>query len=138
MLPSNGNHRPCDWWFDIDQTPSNEMTATCPYNIVRDGITCIKQIEDSASVGSTHIKEIATAAPAKHLQAYTHQKLMRQGTSDVVTEGKIPGDKLIGEIILRKIFLIPMLIDPHGKWGPMFDLFLFNVRPPEPIKFWAN
>ena len=28
MMSSNGNIRPCDWCFNIDQTTTNEMTTT--------------------------------------------------------------------------------------------------------------
>ena len=31
-----------------------------------------------------------------------------------------------------------MPIDPHGKWGHMFDRFLFGTRPPDPLEFRAN
>ena len=51
---------------------------------------------------------------------------------------KIHGDVLIGELVQRKIILLPMPIDPHGKWGPMFDQFLFGTRPPDPLVFRAN
>ena len=57
---------------------------------------------------------------------------MQQGTSDAATEDKVSGDTLIGELLRRKTILIPMPIDPHGKWGPMFDRFLVNTMPPEP------
>jgi len=138
LMPSNGNLRPLDWCFDIDQTPTNDMTATCPYNAMGGDVTCIKPSEPSALLDPANAKEIVTAAAVKHLQVYERQKLMRQGTSDAATENRVSGDTLIGELLLRKTILIPMPIDPHGKWGPMFDRFLFGTRPPDPLEFRAN
>jgi len=31
-----------------------------------------------------------------------------------------------------------MPIDPHGKWGLIFDQFLFGTRPPDPLEFRNN
>ena len=31
-----------------------------------------------------------------------------------------------------------MPIDPHGRWGPMFDRFLFGTRSPESLELRAN
>ena len=138
MIPSNGNLWPCDWCFDIDQTTTNEMAATCPYNIMVGVVTCIKTIEDMAPVSSANVKEIVMAVAVKHLQTYKRLQLMRQGTIDTATEDKIAGDTLIRELLCCNTILIPMPIDPHGKWGPMFDRFLFNTRPPDLLKFCIN
>jgi len=137
-MPSNGNIRSCDWVFDIDQTTSNEMTATCPYNLLGGDVTCIKPIEDTMIVVSANVKETVTAAVVKHLQDHERLKLMRGGTTDAVTANKMHGDVLIGELIQRKIILLPMPIDLHGKWGLMFDQFLFGTRPPDPLEFRKN
>jgi len=72
------------------------------------------------------------------LQTYERLKLMRQGTIDTGTEDNIAGNTLIRELLHRKTILIPTPIDPHGKWGPMFDWFLFNTRPPDTLTFFAN
>ena len=138
MMPSNGNIRPCDWCFDLDQTTSNEMTATCPYNTIGGDVTCIRPIEDTTPVESTNVKETVTAAAVKHLQTHERLKLMRGGTTNAATDDKIRGDVLIGELIRKKIILLPMPIDPHGRWGPMFDLFLFGTRPPDQLEFRTN
>mmetsp|Transcript_18973 Transcript_18973/g.34190 ORF Transcript_18973/g.34190 Transcript_18973/m.34190 type:complete len:1170 (+) Transcript_18973:5063-8572(+) len=138
MMPSNGNIRPCDWCFDLDQTTSNEMTATCPYNTLGGDVTCIKPIEHTTLVDSANVKEIVTAAAVKHLQTHERLKLMRNGTTDAATDDKIRGDVLIGELIRKRIILLPMPIDPHGRWGPMFDQFLFGTRPPDQLGFRAN
>jgi len=114
------------------------MNATCPYNTMSGDVTCIKPVEDTALMVSANVKETVTAAAVKHLQNHERLKLMRAGTTDAATEDKIHGDVLIGELIQRRIILLPMPIDPHGKWGPMFDQFLFGTRPPDPLVFRAN
>ena len=114
------------------------MTATCPYNTMGGDVTCIKPIEDIAIVSSTNVKETVMATAVKHLQTYARLKLMRNVTIDAATEDKISGDRLIGELLQRKIILIPMPIDPHRKCGPMFNQVLFNTRPPDLLEFRDN
>jgi hypothetical protein len=138
MMPSNGNIRPCDWCFDLDQTISNEMTTTCTYNILGGDVTCIKPIEDTALVVSVNLKETVTAAAVKHLQTHERLKLMRNGTTDAATDDKVRGNILIGELIQKRIILLSMPINPHGQWGPMFNQFLFGMRPPDQLGFQAN
>ena len=94
-------------------------------------VTCIKPVEDTALVVSANVKETVTAAAFQHLQTYERLKLMWNGTIDAATKDKISGDILIGELLQHKLILLPMPIDPHGKWGPMLDQFLFNTRPPD-------
>jgi len=80
--------------------PTNETTATCPYNTVGGDVTCIKPNDSSALLDPANVKEIVIATAVKHLQVYKRQKLMRQGTSDAATEDKVSGDTLIGELLL--------------------------------------
>ena len=95
-------------------------------------------IEDTALVVSANVKESVTAAAVRHLQTHERLKLMRNGTTDAATDDKIRGDILIGELIQKRIILLPMPIDPHGQWGPMFNQFLFGTRPPDQLGFQAN
>ena len=46
---------------------------------------------------------------------------MRAGTIDVATGTKISGDTLIGELTASNTILLPIPLDPHGRWGLMFE-----------------
>ena len=46
-----------------------------------------------------------------------------------MTENSISGEDIIKQMIDKGIILIPMTIDPHGKWGPMLENFLFGYTP---------
>ena len=50
----------------------------------------------------------------------------------------IMGDELLGDLIRKHIVLIPMAIDPHGKFGPMLEHFLFGYTPRKPLSFIDN
>ena len=56
-------------------------------------------------------------------------KLQRDGSEDATTGASLPGEEIIEELLQKMIILFPIVIDPHGKWGPMFDSFLFDSRP---------
>jgi len=51
---------------------------------------------------------------------------------------QVSRDTLTGELISKKTIIILMPIGPHRKWGLMFGLFLFSIRPPESLVFWVN
>jgi len=75
------------------------------------------------------LQMLRKSAAVEHLQTYERLKLMRGGTIDAATDVKISGDILIGELLHSKTILIPMPIDPHGKWGPMTNSSLRPDRP---------
>lgn len=41
---------------------------------------------------------------------------------------KIPGEQIMGELVAANVVLIPMAVDPHGKWGPVVDRFFVWQR----------
>ena len=63
---------------------------------------------------------------------------MRQGTSNPSTQASLTGDQIIGELIRLTTLLIPAAISPHGRWGPLFHLFLFGTLAVEqkPFPLW--
>ncbi len=40
----------------------------------------------------------------------------------------IQGDAVIGDLLRQNMILIPFAIDPHGRWGPILDNFLFSSK----------
>ena len=53
---------------------------------------------------------------------------MRDNKRDPDTKAWISGDKAMGQLVDSGIALIPMAIDPHGRWGPLTHNFLFHHR----------
>jgi hypothetical protein len=45
------------------------------------------------------------------------------------------GDTIIGDLLTRSMVLIPLAIDPHGRFGPLLQTFLFDTEPATPISF---
>ncbi len=56
-------------------------------------------------------------------------------TKKTSTGISIIGDKVIGNILAKNMILIPLAIDPFGRFGPLFQHFLFNTPPTTPITF---
>jgi hypothetical protein len=44
-------------------------------------------------------------------------------------------DRVIGDILAKNMILIPLVIDPFGRFGPILQHFLFNTPPTNPITF---
>jgi hypothetical protein len=42
---------------------------------------------------------------------------------------------VIGDILVKNMVLIPLAIDPFGRFGPLLQHFLFNIPPTTPITF---
>ena len=63
---------------------------------------------------------------------------MRVGTKDDATEEAVPGDEMIGELVSSGVALIPFAIDPHGRFGPLLENFLFHCVPRRHLTFPAS
>ena len=61
--------------------------------------------------------------------------MQREGSKDSVTDKPLDGKQVVGELIEQGVVLIPFAVDPHGRWGPMAENFLFHCAPRAPIKF---
>ena len=40
---------------------------------------------------------------------------------------RITGDSVIGDLLLQNMILIPFAVDPHGRFGPILNHFLFHT-----------
>jgi hypothetical protein len=64
-----------------------------------------------------------TVTADKHLSKFERRKCMRCNKQD--NEANIiDGDIAIGELIEANMVLLPFVIDPHGRWGPILQHFL--------------
>ena len=73
-----------------------------------------------------------------HLQKYEKKKIGRDNKTDPTTGIITVGDTIIGELLTRNMVLIPLAIDPHGRFGPLLQTFLFDTEPATPISFTTN
>ena len=72
-----------------------------------------------------------------HLQKYEKKKIGRENKTDKITGTTTTGDTVIGDLLDRNInmILIPVAIDPFGRFGPILQTFLFDTEPTNPITF---
>ena len=78
---------------------------------------------------SANIIEKVTAVAERNLQKKERLKLVREDAGDSDAANSTSGEEIIGELIQKGIILMPWAIDPHGKWGPVLENFLFNCEP---------
>ena len=45
------------------------------------------------------------------------------------------GDTVIGDILDQDMILLPLAIDPLGRFGPILQHFLFAIQPASPLTF---
>lgn len=127
--------KPLDLCFDIDPTPSTSDQPPCPYPTIGGDITIAPPIPATPIPDSEDVIETVTAIAATHLQTKERGKYVRPAREDKVTGVKVPGEQVIGQLLDRRIILLAMAIDPHGKWGPAMDWFLFHIRPRKLLTF---
>ena len=54
-----------------------------------------------------------------HLQKYEKQKIGRENKTDKITGTTTTGDTVIGDLLDHNMILIPIAIDPFGRFGPI-------------------
>lgn len=52
---------------------------------------------------------------------------MRAADIDPDTRRKIPSEHVMCELVMPLAVLMHFAVDPHGKWGPTMEHFLFNT-----------
>ncbi len=87
---------------------------------------------------SPDVTLILTANADTHLQKYEKKKIGRNNKTDPATGIITVGDTLLGDLLTHNMVLIPLAIDPHGRFGPLLQTFLFDTEPATPISFTTN
>lgn len=130
VIDSDTNLFPLDVSFDIDPSPSTATSAAfVPYSTIGGDVTITPPVQAPRLSASVDLYEKVTAVAERNLQTKERLKLVRDGSGDPMTENSISGEDIIKQMIDKGIILIPMTIDPHGKWGPMLENFLFGYTP---------
>jgi hypothetical protein len=124
--------QPFDFSFDPDPHISPEINTHCPYTTIGADITIahnckatysFDQLEDAVSS--------LTAFADKHLQFFERNKLKcKTKRDDSADHNVIHGDTVIGDLLSQNMILLPIAIDPHGRWGPITENFLNLTSKP--------
>ena len=138
LIPFAPGARPFDISLDPDPNPAPHAPE-CPFTSVGGDVTITHCPPPTPIHNSDNAIELLTAAAESHLQTTERAKLRRADRVDSVNKKTISGDRVIGWLIRSERVLLPWAIDPHGRWGPIFENFLFHHRPRAPQKpFAAN
>ena len=71
-----------------------------------------------------------------HLREKEKKKLAKEKYTDSETNFIITGEEIIQTLLDADKVLIPIAISPYGRWGHMFQAFLFGIPTDhKPLKF---
>ena len=137
---SDTGAQPFDFSFDPDPQISPDFHTYCPYTTIGMDITIAHTCKATYSFDQLeNAVSSLTAIADKHLQFFERNKLKRKTKRDDSHEQHlIHGDTVIGELLSQNMVLIPIAIDPHGRWGPMTENFLRLTLSPLHYTFRSN
>jgi hypothetical protein len=138
QLPSDPHARPFDLSFNPDPTSPPTTNHTCPYTTMGFNVTiAFPPPCPSFDPTSPDVITMSMANADSHLQKYEKKKIGRENKTDKITGTTTTGDTVIGDLLDRNInmILIPVAIDPFGRFGPILQTFLFDTEPTNPITF---
>ncbi len=135
-LPSDPNARPLDIAFNPNPALPPNVTHACPYTSISANITIsCPPPHPNFDLNSPDVLNILSANADAHLQVCKKQKIDRGNKRNPTTGTTIPGDAIIGNILHHNMTLIPFVIDPFGRLGPILCHSLFSTRPTVPLFF---
>ena len=115
--------RPFDFSFDPDS--SGPMHTPCPYTTIGFDITITNSCVASSTNDSSGDAPSRSASADLHLQEAERKKLMRRDRKpDIDYPLGVKGEQTMHELIVANMLLIPLTLDPHGRWGPIMENFL--------------
>jgi hypothetical protein len=120
---SDTGAQPFDLSFDLDPDTSLTNPTQCPLTTLGADITIAHTCKATYSFDQLeNAVSSLTAIADKHLQFFERNKLKRSSKrDDSSNENIIHGDTIIGELLDQNMILLPIAIDPHGRWGPMTE-----------------
>ena len=138
LLELDSEARPLDLSFQPEPDIDGKAPHT-PYTIIGGDITITPPVEASTLTNSdiVRLKDTLSVAAESNLQKKEKLKLMRPKVTDALGH-ETHGDIFLEDLVKKKIMLIPMAIDPHGKFGPMLENFLFGYTPRKHLSFIHN
>lgn len=138
LIPSDPFIRPFDISFNPDLNPTDANYCNCPFSTVGADITITHSLSPFFIALTTDVQRKLTAAADKHLQKGEKEKYKRR-KHDINTNTPyartIQGETVIQELLDANTILLPFVIDPHGRWGPIMQNFLSVSQTTERITF---
>jgi hypothetical protein len=138
VLDCHAGILPFDLSFRPDPNPAPNAPETCPYAIIGGDVTISSTPPIVNVLGTSDAIETATAAAEKHLQSRERRKLVREKSWNIATNAYVHSEQVMRELVDKETALIPMAIDPLGRWGPLMRGFLYQEYPRHPMTFHAD
>jgi hypothetical protein len=142
VVASSRDIKPLDVSFDLDPHPDAQAASSCPYDTVGGDVTIVKPVPSTPALPNPDIAtfiESVTATTESNLQTGERKKLVRTGTrpeiKDAGTGEDVSGQEIIRQIAARNVVMMPWAIDPHGRLGPLFQRFLYDIVPRQLLTF---
>ena len=133
--------QPFDLCFDPDPSTSHTNNTHCPYMTIGADITIgnSRSKIPSRLNRSTDVITSISALTDAHLQTFERKKFNQEDKNkNDSTMDTILGDEVIGDLLNNNMILLPLALDPHGRWGPIMHNLLFNTATPPKYKFKPN
>jgi hypothetical protein len=115
--------RPFDLSISIDRF-LDEGAWRSPLHKIGFDVTMVKPMPYSRTAGAAQQKHIIAQLQEEEIGKFERSRGGSQ--SDKGKQITLTGDQIIGEIIDNKMALIPIAISPYGRFGPIFNRFLYG------------
>ncbi len=135
LIECSPGAKPLDLCFDIDPSRPTSTLPPCSYPTIGGDVTIAPPVPTTLVPDSENVIDTVTAIADTHLQTKERGKYARAAREDTVTGEKVPGERVIGQLLDRRIVLLAMVIDPHGRFGPILEKFLFDINPRKLLTF---
>ena len=135
---SDTHARPFDISFDPDPSPTTNNLCHCPFSTVGADITITHSVSPSSLPLTADVQHKLTAIADKHLQQSEKGKYMRNNKDinpHTPSCRTIQGESIIRDLINSNTILLPFVLDPHGRWGPIMQNFLTTSTSTTQLQF---
>ena len=134
LLTRDISAQPFDISFDPDPILSETTNTHCPYTTIGADITIGNNCKPLPSTSSPLDVNSITAHADSHLREFERKKLRRKNKHNRSDPSEsILGEQSIGDLIENNMILLPFVIDPHGRLGPILRNFL--IPSPTPLSY---
>ena len=136
LLTRDISAQPFDISFDPDPILSDSTTIQCPYTTIGADITIGNNCKPFSSSNSQLDVNTIKAHADSHLREFERRKLRRKNKHNREDPSEsIYGEESIGDLLNNNMILLPLVLDPFGRWGPIMRNFLTPSPTPLIYKF---
>ena len=112
--------------FNPGLNPSPYVPIPCPHTTIGGYVTIVPPPEQYSVPPNEDDINVVTAKARKHLQEWVQSKFMQASNKCVLAGRNATEEEAMGDLVRLNVVLIPIVIGPHGKWGPMMENFLIH------------